>query len=504
MKRIRGTRKEHEARRGGALVLSLAAVVGVLVLATTFTQIASSVSSRQAQAAHRKQAFYMAEAGLAEAYAALVCGRSGVVGSAEAPAGLGDGLFWVEVEADAADPDLLSVTSTGMVGSGSATLSIVVRRGETPVAALGVFSGQALELPAGSTIDAYDSSKADYDSTTDHSGAQLGADGPITLGGTLLQPTTVDGDVTPGPEDVVTDTDFVTVTGSSDPAFSSTTLPPVAVPELTLGDPIKHSSTYPLVLPSGRGAYSMLAVAAGSQVVVEGPAVLVLGDLVLAADSELVLDSASGAIQVYVTGDLDLASGSWLTVTATDPSQTVVQVATEQAEGDSPLVVASQSEFHGVLYAPAATLQVGSGFEVFGSLVADALDFPRPVDLHFDTYLATAALAEQMPSLVSWWIVDLENEPSVASNPFDRLGVVEAALPRPADALEDQWLVIDYYDFSGVYHTYAGLESGFDWSLVKGVIEATRDGEEVVLLDGNLRTGTAKSPGVAPIIDVPL
>lgn len=505
MKHPWGTRKGNEARRGGALVLSLVAVVGVLVMATTFTQIASSVSNRQAQAAHKKQAFYMAEAGLAESYAALMCGRSGAVGSAAAPASFGTGLFWVEVEEDEDDPDVVRLTSTGMVGSGSATLSVVARRGAVPVASLGVFSGGALELPAGSTVDAYDSSAADYESTTDRSGAHVGSVGAITLGGDLLQPTLVDGDVTPGPEQTVTDNLFVTVTGSKDPAFSATNLPEVDVPALELAAAVNHESPYPLVLPPGSAGYEGLQVAGGSQVVVEGPAVLLLGDLWLEPESELVLDTASGAIQVVVTGSLTLAAGSWVTVTGTDPSQLLFQVATQQDEEDEPLVVEALSDFVGVLYAPAATLQVGSGFEVFGALVAGALDFSGPAALHFDTHLASVSTEAQLPSMVSWWIVELESAPSVAASPFDLLGVAAAALADPAGALADQTLTIDYYDASDVYHTYTGPESGFDWSLVKTVIEADRDGEAVLFPRSTTpRLGVPKSPGALPIVDLPL
>ncbi len=79
-----------DAVRGSALVLSLVAVTTVVVLAASFSQFASSVANRQAQAVNRKRAFYMAEAGLAESFAGFTCGKSGNVGSKEAPALLAD------------------------------------------------------------------------------------------------------------------------------------------------------------------------------------------------------------------------------------------------------------------------------------------------------------------------------------------------------------------------------------------------------------------------------
>ena len=67
------------SRRGSALVMSLIAVATVVVLSASFSQFASAVANRQAQAVHRKRAFYLAEAGLAEAFAGFSCGRSGNV-----------------------------------------------------------------------------------------------------------------------------------------------------------------------------------------------------------------------------------------------------------------------------------------------------------------------------------------------------------------------------------------------------------------------------------------
>src|SRR5688572_20247527 len=187
--------------RGSALVLSLIAVATVVVLSASFSQFASAVANRQAQAVQRKRAFYLAEAGLSEAFSGFTCGKSGNVGSEEEPARMGDGLFWVE--ANELDQDIVRLLSTGMVGTGSARLSLVVRRGEYSVSALGVFSSGDIALGPGSLVDAYDSSKGAYTTQADKGGAALGSNAGVALSGTLLQPTTIKGDVTPGMEELV-------------------------------------------------------------------------------------------------------------------------------------------------------------------------------------------------------------------------------------------------------------------------------------------------------------
>src|SRR5262245_45344462 len=147
----RRTETERRGRRGSALVLSLIAVATVVVLSASFSQFTSSVANRQAQAVQRKRAFYLAEAGLAEAFSGFSCGKSGNVGTKEEPALLGDGVFWVEVT-DLGD-DVFRLDSTGMIGSGSAKLSLVARRGTDDPSALGLFSSGAVTLAAGSLGD---------------------------------------------------------------------------------------------------------------------------------------------------------------------------------------------------------------------------------------------------------------------------------------------------------------------------------------------------------------
>jgi hypothetical protein len=192
-------------------------------------------------------------------------------------------------------------------------------------------------------------------------------------------------------------------------------------------------------------------------------------------------------------------------VTGSDPADLVIQVATVQGPGEDPLTVESSTAFHGVLYAPQASLQVGSDFEVFGALVGKQVTFSGPANVHFDKHLASAAAASELPGLITWWIVDLKSAPSVAANPFEDLGLAPSAMASPSGALEDQFLTIDYYDASDVYHTYSGPESGFDWSLVKKVISAERDGETVLYPRSTTpRTGAAKHPGTLPVVDVPL
>ena len=496
-----GSSRRGGARRGSALVLSLVAVVTVVVLSASFSQFASAVANRQAQAVHRKRAFYMAEAGLAEAFAGFSCGKSGNVGTMETPALLGDGVFWVE--AVELEPDVVRLDSIGMIGTGKAKLSLVVRRGETSVAALGVFSGGQVTLGPGSLVDAYDSTKGAYSTQTDKSGAALGSNGAVSISGSLLKPTKVKGDVTPGAEFAVSTTGSVTITGSTQHAFAETTLPDIEVPELVLGSPQVHGSPYPLVIPAGSVGYQSLTVQAGAQVIIQGPAQIVLGSLALAGTAQLSFDTTKGPVELYVTGGIDLAAESLLSSSSTHPEDVLIQVPGATAQ---PIALRSSGAFHGVVYAPQAPVVLGDKFELFGALVAKQLSFEGAAKLHFDKHLAALAAELALPVMLSWRLAELASISSdLATDPFDELGLDKNLLPSPTAAHKDQTLSIDYYDFSNVYHRYTGPESAFDWNVVKTVIVATRDGVEVVFpRSSTSKLGTKKSPGVAPVVDGPM
>jgi hypothetical protein len=488
-------------RRGSALVLSLVAVGTVVVLAASFTQFASAVGNRQTHSVHKKRAFYLAEAGLAESFAAFSCGRSGKVGSEEEPALLGEGVFWVE--ATELVPGIVRLESTGMVGTGRAVLALVAKRGAVDVASLGVFSSGPIALGAGSRVDAYDSSAGAYELQLDKSGASIASNEAITLSGTILMPTTVEGDVTPGPEAAVTSSGSVTISGSQARSFEHLVLPEVELPELPLEAAKDHASPYPLVVPPGQAGYAGLTVRAGAQAILQGPAVVVLGSLLLESTAELVFDTSGGPIELYVTDSLVASARSLLTTAGADPSKVLIQVPGETA---APVQLRAQGAFHGVVYAPRTEVVLGASMNFHGSLVADALTLNGAAKLHFDRHLLELAGEKQRPTMLSWRLEELGSiTGDLAADPFDLLGLDPALLPRPVASLEDQNLDIHYYDSADVYHRYSGPESAFDWGVVKTVIEATRDGVDVLFPTSSLIPGVIrKAPGVLPIIDGPM
>jgi hypothetical protein len=527
------------ARTGSTLALSLIVVTTMVILAATFLQFSSSLTRRQGQAADQKRSFYVAEAGLAEAFAGLRVGKSGTVGTQTAPARFGSGLFWVTAE-DLTDGQV-RLSSTGRSGSAETILDLVVVEGTDSVAALGLFSQGDLEIPSGSLIDSYDSSEGDYvpppapepppppsgggslgggvlgggtlsggsleggslsleegtsykvfNSGEEREGsitlyedignremARVSTNGNVTISEDLGDTTRVLGDLRPGPSGTLAQNGEPEITGSISQLSTAVVLPPVNLPTYTLDPGFTQSSSTPVVLPAVQGGFQHLVVKPGCTATITGPTHLLLEQLVIESGGELILDTSVGRIDIYVMQTLELAAGSFVTMTESNPLLSSLQYS-----GSNDVLLLANGEVFGVVYAPFADISLASSLELFGSIIANSLTLTGPASIHFDEALGIAAERAALPSLLSWRILELEGTASPGGDPFDALGVDKDLLAKPVDAHEDQNLEIDYYDKSGTLRTYNGAESSFDWSDVSQVLKISRDAEVVGEVEG--------------------
>jgi len=486
-------------RRGGVLALVVVAVLAVATLSAGLLQVSSAMTKRQVSNTNIKLAFYMAESGLAEAYQGLSIGKTGNVGTQAAPARFGNGLFWVEATDN---PDgTVTLDSTGMVANAEAELSLVVEPRLSSVAALGVFADVRLDIGPGMVSDGYDSGASAYEQSVltaklSSPGGVLpgvgggsayappplgktGSNGPILVTGTGPTPTVIDGDLTPGPGQAVTAAGHVTIHGSTVAADATVSLPPVSVPSFPPSSGIIHSGPVPYLVLPGQYQLPQLEAATGAEIIVQGPSTLVLDRLQLASGAALHFDTTGGSVSLFVNDVLELQAGSVVSSSGENAWEVTIQVPGALA---SPALLAATSDFHGVVYAPQATVEVHSSFEFSGSLVGRELDFVGPVQLHFDQYLEEIAEELALPRLVSWRIVKFSNPNGLSKvmDPFLFLGVDRTLCPLPAEAHEDQTIEVTFEALgSGLTSRYAGLESAFDWSLVGKVYSITRDGLQI-------------------------
>ncbi|MEW6071985.1 MAG: hypothetical protein AB1726_05220 [Planctomycetota bacterium] len=475
-------------------MLSLIVVTVVAALSASFLQLSSAVTRRQARARETKEAFYLADAGLAEAYAGMVIGKTGNVGSAAAPVLFGHGMFWVT--ATAVSPGVVTLESTGVRGNARVRLDLVLERGAGGMAALGIFADEALEVPAGAQIDGFDSSAEALGGLGGLGGgflgglgrggtdpepvpARVGSNGDVIVRSTPESPTEIVGDVAPGPSGhVVVEGDAV-ITGSTVARPQSEELPPPAPPVIPQEGGLDATDGQTVVLPAGEWGFTAVRLAGGAELVIQGPSTLLVDTLRATEGAALVFDTSGGAIALYVRTALELAAGTAVQTTVGDATRLAIDLA--EAAG---AVLDATGAFHGVVYAPRSTVSVGAPFELFGALVAQRIQLANGVRLHFDQALLTAAVVEEVPAQLSWRIVEMAAlvPGATQADPFRVLGLDRNALGPPAAGHADQLLEIEYVDGALVIRTYTGMESAFDWTDVVQVIEARRDGELVLSL----------------------
>lgn len=467
----------RDSRRGGALILSVSAVLVVSILAAGFLQLCTAISRRMSASADTTQALYLAEAGLAEAYSGLAQAKTGNVGTEERPAAYGGGLFWVEAIPHAGG--LVELESTALYGTGRATLGMVCEPVNIGVASLGFFTDKDLRLNPDVRLDSYDSKQGTY---ADQMGTPLNNQGIVGSNGnvTVASGNLIFGDVIYGPTAGAKVSAGSVVTGDMSPRADLETLPPIDVPAIPLLPGISYSGAAPLIIPPGEAGYKSLDITKNCKVILKGPLTLVVEDIILRSGAELRFDTTDGPVELHVTSSLDLNTGSIVSTSTQVTSDSIVMVS---APPGKTVNFGAKSQFYGFIYAPYAQTHVSSTYEVYGGLICSELRLAAQGKLHFDLALGPT-LESLLPTLWSWRVVDIPTNVSAnRMDPFWVLGLDPKDLPKPSEAHADQVLDIRYIDHNGNRDSYFGLESEFDWSQVKELIYGTRDGIAFYLPD---------------------
>ena len=492
------------ARRGSALVASMIVVMVLSFMGAAMIQVLSARTKRQMGAVDTVRALYIAEAGLSEAYFAVAQGKTGSVGSEANPAAFANGFYWVE--ASETSEGQVALVSHGMCGTGRFSLATCLQRQVNAIGALGVFGDEQLSIGSGVSIDGYDSRDGSYQAQIQQGlqqipaigGAQVGSNGEIhigeaqgaswNLGSSGESPaggtaTHIFGDARPGPASTVVMDPWAEVSGSTNPAFNSVSLPAIDVPKVepTTGETLIGAlSQGSLNTVSGRAAYDHLHVTGGGQLTVMGPATLVLGRLEVDAEASVVLDSSSGPISIYVTEQLWMAEGSTLDSKQEDAAQAALLVSAvegvdhdQDGQVDPAVHLRAAGKFCGMVYAPEADMVLPAGLFLMGSIASKTLELEAEGQVVFDSSLANEGQGiDLVPRLISWHVVDLPNSPytTVRVDP-QKLLSEHGVVPRTSsDAHRERSLVVDYVDWSGTPQAFTGVPASLDWSTVAEVL----------------------------------
>lgn len=650
MMRARSTKTDSQG--GFALVASLIFVMVVATMGAAFTQVSSSAAREQSHAVKQLQAFYIAEAGLAEAFLAVRMGRTGTIASPDLPATYGNGRLWVE-SVETADRRIY-LRSTAVSGRSRASLGLIILPDAPP---LGFFADTDLVIESVLLVDGFDSTERSYVSevlsltpiielerfegkvtalqgpeallasrnkagllglegleellaleellglqgllgveehtsavqaitelmtelngkalgqavapvyaaimtrenleyilvnqfTTEASGSaglshepinphdymseeecsqfienapemltayqagtlfetsrpsetptevlapmltdgwssldpddpgrlalhtskggMLGSNGNIHFEGDLADLVEVHGSVIPGVNGTVTGLPDGAVTGSDAPRAMEAELAPVTVPQIVSQGDRSVVTGIPVIVSGGNVAYDTLTVEPLNDLVLRGPLTLVVEHLNLNSGSSLVLDTADGDVEIFVTGTMSLDPSAFVQTTGLSSSEVSIS-ATGDGTAASFLDLGATSQFHGTVNAPSSDVTIGSNFEVFGSVVAKRLKISAGARLHFDdeTYDGTMPI----PNQESWRIMDLPEQADPLSATASASSLTQSRPLALAHDLGRVEIDVKYTDLAGVTRQYRGLEESFDWTNVASSEEVTR------------------------------
>jgi hypothetical protein len=447
-------------RRGSTLVTVTILLGTMTVLALVFLRVGQRMGQEQDANLDSTRASLLAEAGISEAVEAIRAGKSGNLGSAEAPAYLGGGVIWVE--ATDLGGGRTQLDSMAMKESGRAALRVVVEAGVAVEDEDGdggdgngfmgmLYAREGIQLAQGVMIDSYDSKLGTYASqaVNTHNGiTYAGSNGGASSSGNLQVDSLVNvfGDVYAGEgysPKVATDAYVSGEVGTLSEPIELTQIPvPLVLPGLPYA--VANGATKTI----NPGTYHFPAVTQGklSKLRIVGPATLVFDSYKTGVSATLELDCTNGPISIYCTGvwsvDQNYKVGP-APGTPVDAAFLVSSTGTVRFNQGSQIYVG--------FYAPNATIQVDQGAEVWGGLVANQIKISQNTHFHFDENLRDFDLPWEVPDpdatggvedpeIVSWSKIEFPVSAYLSDrrDPLEFLQVQKSELPTPAEATQDK------------------------------------------------------------------
>jgi hypothetical protein len=442
-------------RDGSALLSSLAVVIGVGALTAVSLQIQTARLSRLQTENDKKRAFYLAEAGLAEALLSLQEEGTGNIGTEESPAGFGDGFLFTETVED--EFGLLHLDAYGIQGVARERLSAVVQKEFKPLAREGFYGKDMLIVNSGvftsTDTTAYDAYKAQIEAAKAAAGLtdaicsadglpilpedvspRLASDGIITiLGGIGPLFTELLADVRPGPGASFLLPIGARVAGLTAPRPERAALPRIQAPIV----PAQPN----LVVPRGTsqsitssGEYALIQINNNGTLYLTGPLSLVVDQWT--HDGAVVVDGSAGPVDLFVRNGFALSNqGSFINVGA-QASHLRIQVLAQDAQ---PLVAGAvqfetNQPFIGQIYAPRANVVLPTGSNVKGAIAAWTLQVGIRSRLEHDPMLLVHGLGKDVMTQVSWGVevVPTEIADPVAYDPARDYAALAIVPPAPA------------------------------------------------------------------------
>lgn len=413
MRTIRIQPAANATQSGGALVMVAFATAVMATLSFSVLALSLAGASEQRTSKEQMSARFVCEAGLSEAVFELAAASAagvvvqqggqgeqpGDVGSAQNPADFGAGSFWVE--ATPLGNLRTQLVATGEVDRAGERIELTLREVVDSRYVWGAFGDIDMTMASNARVDSYDATLGTYaaqavNSSGSNNYALTNGDVGSNQNVGLSQNAKVWGDATPGPSGTTTVAGTnVLITGTTTPNSSVVEMPPIEVPPIVGVGGVTFNGAGNTIA-SGDHYFDSILVGNNSQVVVTGPARIVVGDFRVNSGSSFMIDASAGPVELYVLNDFLLNSNTLMAATDFLPKNLEVLLLSDNII--DPMVSVdldvldfnSNAKLYGTIYAPEAFVDINSNFELFGSLVAKKVRLRSNSTVHYDESLATS------------------------------------------------------------------------------------------------------------------
>jgi len=412
--------------------IALVVVILCTGMMVALLDVGLSAGRERVSRSDKERAFQIAEAALAESLESMRRGQDGIIAERDVPATFSGGACWVDVEEISTAID--RVTAAGMFGGARVGLSQLVFSFDPDPGVGGIFADRSIIVNSQGLVDSFNANLGTYASQVIPGEGHAGVGSIVQSNGDIMvdSSTEIWGEVHSGPTGSLKASSSSFISGPTESMPVERTLAPVTVPGITSGGSLTVST--PTVLGPGDIGLDSLTLATGSQLVITGPARLLVNDFSLRSNASLIIDTSAGGLEFYTTGSFSLASNSEIVTL----NQAAADCTFYFAGGPSQdIAFKSNSEFYGTIYAPEAMVSISSNFEIFGAITAAELDLAANVRLHFDESLMSASDEERLYIPGRWETVTFPDDVlrTKRGDAFAVLGVDFAALPTLAEAV---------------------------------------------------------------------
>jgi hypothetical protein len=423
----RAPRHAPSAEGGFALltVVFLVLLLGGLSLGLLEEGLASRASVQHHE--DNYQALATLEVGIAKAEVevfTLVDSSTDGIGVVSGTYAAGD--YEVTAVQDPDHEDRWTLTARGTRGMSTRRVEVGVRRRPYFNWSEGLFSKDTLDFGGDTYTDSYDSTVGPYVAVPHGQRGHLGSNGGISLTGTSVL---IQGNAIPGPLQQVTTSGNPTITGDTAPREFPVEIPDSPIEEFE--DALLNNNNASLLAgtggPGGNGNYNgkgngnaggngngngggsggvggTLGNGGDNSYDPDAMTLYVKGTVTLTAGTyfftDINMDShgilvIQGAVRIYCTGNVDLTGGSVVNSGSPRDLQLFVHAYALPAGHTPPATpeirLRGDSAIAAAIYAPASTLNIAGGCELFGAAVADTVIVQGDSAFHYDESLRDVA-----------------------------------------------------------------------------------------------------------------